>query len=177
MIAHKTWRLKQGLDSDKTARSELRRAVDSLNPIASSFLWGGLARHPAFVGHDFFGYLRREPVDWTLVGEAAAIACSLLKGGDVANPRASLALERLVDLYEKVLPKTTTFSLHGVGPTSLRGTRRMIGDSEGFLFVTAFFNEVDAEGKELWLTGKLRTLLRLRKSLRRGGNMDNLSQP
>lgn len=163
LLAYKTWLLENGPVDAITLEADLRRALGGLNGSAISALWGGLARHSAYDGTNFYTYMRRDNLDWRVVGEAAVTGLSLLTGGDYTNEAAVIALQDLVTIYEHATGVGATSSRRGMGPVNGQGRQQEVGGSASFLFIAAFFEVIDAKVTPLWITGKLHTHLGLRR--------------
>lgn len=163
LIVYKVLLLEQQRLDPAILKPDLRRTLNSLNGLAMTALWRGLDGHLGYDGPNFHTYLMREDLDWQVVGDAAEFGLSRLTGGDYADGAAVIAMQELVALYEGATRTTATLSLRAVGPVNDRGRQREVGNSECFRFIVAFFKEVDPKVDLLWITGKLRIMLRLRK--------------
>lgn len=146
-------------DRDPPSPVDLRHLLSDLDGRARTYLWGGLERHPEFLGCNYEGYLRGAPIDWRVIGQAAEIGCSLMVGGPYGDKTATLALIDLIRLFETATGTRPTFSVKAAGTACAGGGSRKVGNSSAYRFAAGFFKELGGTVEDGWVATRMQALL------------------
>lgn len=139
--------------------ADLLAWLDGMVPEARDALIPFIGMVPSEIGPSILS----GELGWSAVLDAVHLALAKRRGGDIKDPNLYLAVQNLVDLYQKATGEAATWSGKPVGAYGIDGGIQRIGQTACAHFIHAFFQAVDPEIAPSRIDNYMRSLLARRR--------------